>query len=106
MSTLKPLADRFLFQFMNEHRDGKFIEKSKFGFILSNQDLQVQADRPRWARVVAIGPDVVDFNVGDLVLIEYGQWTTRVTFEKNDYWKSDQSKVIAIGDSEEVVYSC
>lgn len=106
MTTLKPIGDRFLFQFMNEHRDGKFIEKSKFGFILTNQNLEAQTDRARWGKVVAIGPDVVDFAVGDLVLIEYGQWTTRVTFEKTDYWKSDQSKVIAIGNDEEVVYSC
>ena len=32
--------------------------------------------RPRWARVLAVGPDVYDrVQIGDLVLCDYGKWS-------------------------------
>lgn len=102
---LRPLQDNFLFEFTNETAGGKFIEKSKLGLILTNQNLGEQADKPRWGRVLSVGPRVVDFEVGDLVLIEYGKWTVSTTFEDKKYWKSAQDFVMAIGEDESVTYT-
>ena len=81
-----------------------FIEKSKAGFILTKM-IDGQASSPRWGKVLAIGPNVQDFNVDDLVLIEPGMWTSGFEFEKNKYWKSDDTKVIAVSDDESVAYT-
>lgn len=103
--SLTPINDSFLFEFTNEVRDGKFIEKSRSGFILTNQTLDEQVKYARWGRVLAIGKDVQDFKVGDLALIEQGQWTTSVKFEGQSYWKSDESKVIAVSNDENVTFT-
>jgi co-chaperonin GroES (HSP10) len=102
---LRPLKDNFIFEFTNETRDGKFIEKSKFGFYLTNQRLDTQMVA-RWAKVIAIGDEVTDFGVGDYVLIEQGMWTTGLQYEGRTVWKSDQKKVCLIGEDESVTYTC
>ncbi len=102
---LKPLKDYFLFAFANDTAGGRFIERNKFGLILTNNDYESQGKYARWGRVLACGPDVVDFAVGDIVLIEYGKWTTGFTHDEVKIWKSDQKQVIAIGEDESVTFA-
>jgi len=103
--TLKPIGNSFLFTFCSETVGGKFIDKNRGRIILTNQDLSDQGTRARWAKVVAIGNKVKDFSVDDIVLIEALQWTTEVRFDGKSYWKSDDTKVIAIGKDESVTYA-
>lgn len=102
---LKPLGNAFLFSFFSTTSGGKFIERNSGKIILTNQDLDTQGKYARWARVEAVGSDVKDFGVGDIVLIEALQWTKEVKFEGKSYWKSDDTKVIAIGQDESVTYA-
>lgn len=102
---LKPLQNSFLFEFTNDTAGGKFIEKSKFGIILTNQDLDSQMKYARWGKVLAIGPSVTDIEVGDLVLIESGKWSTAMKYEEKKYWRSLQDFVLAIGADESVTYA-
>lgn len=102
---LRPLANTFLFAFFNETSQGRFIERTKGKIILTNQDLDVQGKYARWAKVLAVGPDVVDFKNGDIVLIEAGMWTTGFKHDGVQVWKSDDSKVVAIGEDESVTYA-
>jgi co-chaperonin GroES (HSP10) len=102
---LKPLGKSFLFSFANDTAGGKFIEKNSGRIILTNQDISQQGQYARWGKVIAVGDEVSDFGIGDLVLIEALQWTTEVKFEGQSFWKSDDSKVIAIGEDESVTYS-
>jgi hypothetical protein len=95
---LKAIQDSFLFEFASETAGGRFIEKNKLGLILTNQALDEQAKYARWGKVLAIGPRVSGFDVGDYVLIEYGKWTTAMNFEDKKYWKSAQDFVLALGD--------
>jgi co-chaperonin GroES (HSP10) len=102
---LRPLQDSFIFEFTNETVGGRFVENHKSGIILTHQDLSTQADRARWGKVLAIGEKVTDFEVNDLVLIEYGKWTTSITFEDKKYWRSAQDFVCAISNDESITYS-
>ena len=105
MTTLKPLTNGFLFVFCSDTAGGQFIERNKGQIILTNKDLDSQGKFARWAKVVAIGDDVTDFGVDDIVLIEPLMWTKGFDFEGARYWKSDESKVIAIGADESVTFA-
>ncbi len=105
MSALKPLNDGFLFTFCSDTAGGQFIEKNRGSIILTNQSLDTQGKFARWAKVVAVGDKVTDFSVDDIVLIEPLMWTKGFDFEGTRYWKSDQSKVLAIGADESVTYA-
>ena len=103
--TLRPLGKAFLFSFFNTTYGGKFVERSRGKIILTNQDLADQASSARWGKVLAIGEEVEAFGVGDIVLIENLQWTIEMKFEGSSYWKSDETKVIAIGEDESVTFA-
>lgn len=103
--TLKPLGKAFLFSFFNTTYGGKFVERSKGQIILTNQDLTDQASSARWGKVLAVGDQVTDFGVGAVVLIENLQWTIEMRYEGSSYWKSDETKVIAIGEDESVTFA-
>lgn len=102
---LKPLGNAFLFSFFSVTAGGKFVERNSGRIILTNQDLDSQGKYARWGKVEAVGSDVKDFRVGDVVLIEALQWTKEIKFDGKSYWKSDDSKVIAIGLDESVTYA-
>lgn len=102
---LAPIRNDFLFAFCNDTADGLFIEKSKFGFILTNKDVLNQGQYARWGKVTAVGPEVKEFKVGDFVLIEAGKWTHGFTYEDQKFWKSDEKQVCAIGADESVTYA-
>jgi hypothetical protein len=101
---LQPIGNAFLFSFLSETVGGKFVGKNSGKIILTNQDLDVQGKYARWAKVTAIGSKVTDFSVGDIVLIEALKWTIEYKFNGQSYWKSDDTKVIAIGLDESVAF--
>jgi exosome complex RNA-binding protein Rrp4 len=101
---LQPIGNTFLFSFLTETIGGKFVSKNSGRIILTNQDLDVQGKFARWVKVTAIGPRVTDFVVGDIVLVEALQWTIEYKFNGQSYWKSDDTKVIAIGANESVAF--
>jgi len=101
---LTPLRDSFLFVFLNDHSEGRFIDKAKSGIILTNNDLDSQHMYARWGKVLVVGPEVTDFEKGAIVLIEQGRWTQGFKYDSVQIWKSDQRQVCAIGDDESVAY--
>lgn len=95
---LKPLHNHFLFQFLNDITSGLIINRNKGQIIIANAETLEQGKYARWVKVVAIGDDVKDFNVGDVVLVEPGKWTIGFVHNEKRYWKSDDAWVLAIGD--------
>ena len=100
----RPVKDTFLFEFCNDTAGGQFIEKNKGSIILTNQDMAHQAGTCRWVKVLAVGKDIKDFIVGDMVLVEALKWTTVVKHNEYTFWKSDATKVIAVATDESVIY--
>lgn len=102
---LKPLGNTFLFSFLNDIGQGQFIEKNRGSILVVAPDLSKQATLARWGRVEAVGPKVTDFTVGEIVLIEALQWTIKYKIDERWFWKSDESKVMAIGLDESVAFT-
>ncbi len=102
--TLKAIGNFFIFQFLNETANGKFISRTKSNIILTEQDLTDQASAPRWGKVLSVGNNVKDIKVNDLVLIEALQWSPKMMWNSQFYWRSTDEKVIAIANDESVTY--
>lgn len=105
MTKLKALGSSIIFQFTNETSGGRFIEKSSGRIILTNQNLDEQGKYARWGKVVSIGPDVKDVLVGQFILIEPLQWTTKLVFEGAPYWRTAEEKVMAISDTDQFTFA-
>jgi hypothetical protein len=102
---LRPLGDNFLFAFLDDNSEGRFIDRSRAGIIMTNQNILGQSGVPRWGKVLAIGNDVIDFKLGDYVLIEAGMWTIGFKHDGVKIWKSDQQKVCAITEDYSATYN-
>jgi hypothetical protein len=101
---LRPISNHFLFAFINDTVSGQFVPRNKGKIVLLHQDVNRQGDYARWAKVLAVGSLVTDFKNGDVVLIDKLQWTKGFTHDGVQIWKSDQDKVLAIGEDESVAY--
>ena len=98
MSTLRPLGNSVLFTFLDETRGtkGSFSERTRSGLIIPT--LQQTQKGERWGQVTAVGPDVVDINTGDYVLIEPLMWTRNGVFEGKKIWKTNTDKIMAVSN--------
>ena len=94
---ITPLKNKFTFNFLDETAGGNFIDRTKSGIIMTNQEMLTTSKNPRWGVVQDVGSEVKDFKQGDYVLIEAMQWTNGVKLEEW-IWQSDDSKVLAIAD--------
>lgn len=78
------------------------------GFIIKNDDMTVEGARPRWAEVLATGPEVMDFKKGQFVLIEHSRWTRGWDMlennEKITVRMIDNNDALLIADSSTIEY--
>jgi len=86
ISQMKVLKDKVMVTDMD------FEERqTQNGIILLNDDMEQRGIRPRWARVIAKGPDQHDIEVGEWIYIAHGRWTRGV-----DIIDTDTNKEITV----------
>lgn len=69
-NNIEVLRDRVVVYNMN------FSErKTAAGIVLTSDDGKSHGVRPRWAKVLAVGPEQKDVAPGEWVLVEHGRWT-------------------------------
>lgn len=92
---LELIKDSIIFAFEDAVVKGNFVEQSASGIYLG-RSTQRAANAPRWAKVVSIGPDVVDVKRGDRVLIEPTMWTTGMVYDGVTLWRTVEKHIMAI----------
>lgn len=93
---MKVLGDGIIFQFIDvDVRNGRFLETSQGGIYLGSSH-DSNAKSPRKGKVIAVGSKVQDVQVGQTVLIEPLMWSEGFKSEGQMYWKTAESKVMAI----------
>lgn len=94
---IKPIQDSIIFQFLNKRSSnmGMFEETTASGIALfaNNEDSSKMA---RWAIANFIGPEVKEINQGDYILIEPLQWTEAIKYNNEEWWKTDESKILCV----------
>ena len=62
--------------------DMNFSERfTSGGIFIPNDDMKSSGVRPRWAMVVAVGPEQQDVQVGQYILVAHGRWTRGLEIE-------------------------
>lgn len=103
----RPLGNSFLFAFTNDTAHGAFVPKNKGQIIIassSQTDYAGVGDYARFAKVLAVGPDVKSFKAGDIVLIDKLKWTKGFTHDGIQIWKSDEAQVLGVAKDDSVIY--
>ena len=100
-SELQAIRNQIIFNFMEDTTRGQFNSKSAGGILMVEHGHN-QIDNERWARALAVGPDVGDdFAVGDLILIENLRWTSEFIVNEESYWITTDTEILAKWDDEE-----
>lgn len=92
MGKIKPINTKILFQFV-EDVDSVFHSRTKSGIHIV-QDKANQVNKPRWGKVLAIGPEVDMISVGDYIFIEAMGWTNGIEFDDATVWFTETKKVM------------
>lgn len=95
---LKPLGSKVIVY--NMHFDSEVTES---GIFLLSDDGKSSGIHPRWAQVLTVGPDQLDVNVGDWVLLEHGRWSRGHQYELEtgeiaDIRLADENAILMISD--------
>jgi co-chaperonin GroES (HSP10) len=62
--------------------DMNFSERfTSGGIFIPTDDMKSSGVRPRWAMVVAVGPEQQDVRVGQYILVTHGRWTRGLEIE-------------------------
>jgi co-chaperonin GroES (HSP10) len=101
--TVTPFANGIFFTFNEDSTNGRFINSTYSGIIISSQSND-QANIPRWGQVTAIGPDVKEVAVGEYILIDAGKWTQQIVVGNDRFWKTDEDNVLATSSSPSATY--
>lgn len=108
MPSIKAIKNHIIFQFEDEivrksdagQTRSQFSETTDWGFEISSYDEGTKM--PRWGSVTACGPAVTeDIKIGSRILIEPLQWTEAIEFEGASYWRTNESKVIALDEDQQ-----
>ncbi len=111
---LRCLRNGFLFAFLqNETAHGLFEEKTAWGFTMTPGSYLRGKDNPRyndamqkarWAKVLTIGPECEEVEVGDYVCVEPTMYTNAFVHDGIKIRKSDESKVMLISKEKPNVF--
>ena len=90
---IRPLHDHVIVTEMNFHQ-----RTTSGGIIIPGDDARSSGVRPRWAKVLAIGPEQQDVEVGDWICVAHGRWTRGVAVDFGD-----GSRVIRRVDNDDIL---
>ena len=91
---LEPLHNQIAFQFVEDTKKGKFNLTGAGGIIVV-ESASEQVKNSRWIRIENIGPDVEDYSVGDIVLVENLRWTNMYRYGGEEYWNTADTEILA-----------
>lgn len=102
-----PLRDKIYFQFCDDVTNVSFQSKSKSGIILTDVYDYNEVKYPKWGKILKCGNEVCDqIKQAIYILIESGKWTTRISYDEQIFWSTEESFILATTDdiSETVRY--
>jgi co-chaperonin GroES (HSP10) len=76
--------------------------KTQAGIILPGDDKEERGIRPRWCRVLAVGPKNLDVKAGEYILVAHGRWTRGLDMTDPD---TNESITVRLVDPKDVLLS-
>lgn len=91
---IDPISDHIIIS--DIENDNQKVVK---GIIRISQDRTTEGIRPRWAKIIKVGPDQKDVSAGQWILIEHGQWTRGVLINDITYRKANSNGILLVSDT-------
>lgn len=92
---LKPIRDHII---VAEMAFGE--AKTRGGIVLPSDDGKESGVKPRWAKVVRVGPEQKNVKVGEWVLVEHGRWTRGVKEGSSIIRMVEEKAILLVSDEE------
>lgn len=95
---IKAVKNHIIFEFLDGLNSSRQFTQTTSSGIHVVGHFDTSASEPRWARILAAGPDVdADLLAGEAceILIDNLKWTEGVEYEGKKYWRTDDKQVLA-----------
>ena len=93
--TVKPLHDGVL---VKEMKFDQIVTKS--GLIIPGDDGLARGIHPRWAEVIAIGPEQEDVSVSQWILVAHGRWSRGFNVNGDTCRTVDPKDILMVSDTQ------
>lgn len=90
-----PILNNVLFVFVDSVSKGQFQETTESGITIVS-DRKRSAEKTRWAKVLAVGPNCKEVEKGDVICIEPLMWSLGFKHDGVEIWKTDETKVMCV----------
>lgn len=101
---LNPIMDFIIFRFVMDITKSTFRPQTKSGIIISDVSDYDEHTTPKFAEILAYGPDVTDeIKNSKYVLLEAYGWTNKIRLNGphgEHFWKTEEKFVLAMSDEE------
>lgn len=94
---IRAIRNHILFQFLDRvNIHGQFEEGTTYNGILLRSNHDDSAKKPRWAKIISLGPDCSDVlrEPGCEILVENLRWTPGVKFNDEMIWRTDETELL------------
>jgi hypothetical protein len=85
------------------------VSKTAGGIIKLDDDMKLHGARPRWAQVLAVGPEITDVKVGQYIALAHGAWTRGFSMLENNNKVTarmiDNKEILLVADEPTQEYS-
>lgn len=112
--TIRCIRDGILFAFLQQTTaHGMFVDQTKWGFELTpgsylhgkdREHFQRAMDIGRWAKVLAVGPECKEVQVGDYICIEPTMYSNSFEYDGVKIRKTDETKVMLLSKEKPEVH--
>ncbi len=84
--------------------------KTAGGIVLPDDNGKDEGIRPRWGKVLSVGPEVkAEIEVGDWILVEHGRWTRPMELRDGDevsvIWGIEEESILLVSDEQPVDFA-
>ena len=85
-------------------------QKTHGGIVIPDDNGKLEGIRPRWGKVLSIGPEVsTEIKEGQWICVEHGRWTRPMEFRDGDVVKTiygiEEESILLVSDEKPVEFA-
>lgn len=94
---IKAFGDRIIADMIDSP---ELMKQTKSGLYINDKDGTTDAIRPRWFKVLAVGPRVDFIEVNQYVFVDHGRWTRGINVDDTTIYRLDNKDILLVSDED------
>jgi co-chaperonin GroES (HSP10) len=97
---IKAFGDRIIADMIDSP---ELMKQTQSGIYINDKDGSTDAIRPRWFKVLSVGPRVDAIEVNQYVFVDHGRWTRGINVDDTKIYRLDNKDILLVSDEDPMV---